>query len=319
MIRTVVGLRPFRPSGFVVSVETMGPKTIVHDYGHGGAGVTLSWGTAHLAIDAAAIPTGERAAVLGCGAVGLATARLLQRRGIAVTIYARDLPPETTSNIAGAHWSPFMVADKSRRTPAFNDMLDRAARISNRAFQDLIGDRYGVRWIENYLLLAQRPNDAPGSRHDLTPGWKVLGPGEHPFASPYVTSFMSMLIEPPVYLNALIEDVQRAGGSIVVRDFADRAAILSLPETFVFNCTGLGSAALFGDTELIPVKGQLSVLVPQPEIGYVAMKDDLYMFPRRDGIVLGGTHERGICSLEPNLDAARSILAAHREVFRQMS
>jgi D-amino-acid oxidase len=212
-----------------------------------------------------------------------------------------------------------MVADKSRRTPAFNEMLDRAARLSNRAFQDLVGDRYGVRWIENYLLLAQPPTDAPGSRHDLYPDWKVLGPGEHPFSTPFVTRYMTMLIEPPVYLNALVEDVQRAAGTIIVRDFADREAILSLPEAFVFNCTGLGSAALFGDTELIPVKGQLSALVPQPEIGYIMMKDDLYMFPRRDGIVLGGTHERGVSSLEPNLEAAKSVIAAHQAIFRQMS
>ena len=47
---------------------------------------------------------GHLSAVLGCGAVGLATARVLQDRGFAVTIYARQLPPDTTSNVAGAMW-----------------------------------------------------------------------------------------------------------------------------------------------------------------------------------------------------------------------
>ena len=90
-IRTVVGLRPFRPSGFVVRAEKLGDKLVVHDYGHGGAGLTLSWGTAQLAIDLAAEALAQRGrvAVLGCGAVGLATARLLQQRGLEVTIYAR--------------------------------------------------------------------------------------------------------------------------------------------------------------------------------------------------------------------------------------
>src|SRR6185295_7819450 len=81
VIRTVVGLRPYRASGFVVRSEKLGRKTIVHNYGHGGAGVTLSWGTAHLAIEEALKSGKSDYAVLGCGAVGLSTARLLQLKG----------------------------------------------------------------------------------------------------------------------------------------------------------------------------------------------------------------------------------------------
>src|SRR6186997_555707 len=79
IIRTDVGFRPFRPSGFVVRAETLGDKLLVHNYGHGGAGVTLSWGTADLAVEQVAA-SGRRGpvAVLGGGVVGLATARLLQ-------------------------------------------------------------------------------------------------------------------------------------------------------------------------------------------------------------------------------------------------
>src|ERR1700749_3615103 len=44
-IRTVVGLRPYRPSGFVVRAEKIGDTLVVHNYGHGGSGITLSWGT----------------------------------------------------------------------------------------------------------------------------------------------------------------------------------------------------------------------------------------------------------------------------------
>src|SRR5690349_15424162 len=51
IIREVVGLRPYRPSGFVVDAQRFGNKLLVHNYGHGGGGVTLSWGTASLAVD----------------------------------------------------------------------------------------------------------------------------------------------------------------------------------------------------------------------------------------------------------------------------
>src|SRR5438067_11397380 len=53
IIREVVGLRPFRSEGFVVDAQRIGEKLVVHNYGHGGAGITLSWGTASLAMDLA--------------------------------------------------------------------------------------------------------------------------------------------------------------------------------------------------------------------------------------------------------------------------
>ena len=46
LIRTVVGLRPFRSEGFVVEAEKLREKLLVHNYGHGGAGFTLSWACA---------------------------------------------------------------------------------------------------------------------------------------------------------------------------------------------------------------------------------------------------------------------------------
>ncbi len=45
VLRHRVGLRPARPS-VRLEAERVGEVTIVHNYGHGGAGVTLSWGCA---------------------------------------------------------------------------------------------------------------------------------------------------------------------------------------------------------------------------------------------------------------------------------
>src|SRR5579883_2677279 len=69
VIRTIVGLRPYRPSGFVVRAEKLDAKTVIHNYGHGGAGITLSWGTAHLAVEEAAKIDTRTAAVIGCGVI----------------------------------------------------------------------------------------------------------------------------------------------------------------------------------------------------------------------------------------------------------
>jgi D-amino-acid oxidase len=72
---------------------------------------------------------------------------------------------------------------------------------------------------------------------------------------------------------------------------------------------------LFGDKELVPVKGQLTVLLPQPEVNYNLLAGGVYMFPRRDGILLGGTWDRGNFDLTPDLDAQKRILARHKELF----
>ena len=320
VIREVVGLRPFRPAGFVVKAEAFGDKTVIHNYGHGGGGVTLSWGTAHMAADLALATEYREAAVLGCGAVGLATARLLQDRGVRVTIYARDLPPNTTSNIAGAQWSPATVFDADRRTPEFDAQFVAAARFAHRYFQNLVDAPYGVSWRENYVLStdAASPSRQRSLIGDLLKSVPVPR-GEHPFGTLNVSRFLSMHIEPSVYLPAVMRDFRLAGGHIVVRDFADRAQVSQLAERLVINCTGLGARQLFGDTELIPIKGQLVVVAPQPEVDYITIgPGDLYMMPRRDGIVLGGTHERGEWSLEPNPVETERILRGHQELFSRM-
>jgi D-amino-acid oxidase len=319
VIRTITGLRPYRPSGFVVRAERLGDKLLVHNYGHGGGGVTLSWGTARLAVDALAAWTGphDRTAVIGCGAVGLATARLLQRRGAAVTVYARDVPPNTTSNVAGAQWGPFSVFERGKTTPAFDEQFTRAARLSRRLFQDLPLREFGIRWIENYSL-SDRPQP-PQAMPDLYPDATDLGPREHQFPARYARRFTTMLIETSTYMRALLQEFLIAGGHLVVREMSSRDALAALEEPVVFNCTGLGARALLGDEELIPAKGQLTFLLPQPEIDYITLPGDgLYMFPRTDGILLGGTFERGNWTLEPDQDAEKRVLEGHRRFFEAM-
>ena len=310
VIRTVVGLRPYRKSGFRVERQTFVDKAVVHNYGHGGGGVSLSWGSAQLALEEFAKDGGipAKVAVIGAGAVGLATARLLQRAGAAVTIYARDLPPHTTSNVAAAQWNPFMVSAKG-------DRFEHAARFAHRAFQDLVSDHYGVRWRTNYAIGGGVREDA---LRDLFPEARALEPGTHPFPQPEVGQFATMMIETPVYLAAILRDFHLAGGQVVVREFKDMTQVLALPEPAIINCTGLGARALVGDQDLVPVKGQLMVLLPQPEIDYVTLYGSLYMMPRRDGILLGGTYEWDEWSLDSNRVAEEQIFEGHAAFFAAM-
>src|SRR4029453_5984902 len=79
--RITVCARPFRAQGPRLDVEKVGTKTVVHNYGPGCCGLALSWGSGAIA-PSNAMATGEREiAVIGCGALGLTTALLLQREG----------------------------------------------------------------------------------------------------------------------------------------------------------------------------------------------------------------------------------------------
>jgi len=320
LIRTVVGLRPYRPGGFLVDAERLGEKLLIHNYGHGGAGITLSWGSAHLAVELAKAAEQKQCAVLGCGVIGLSTARLFQRRGGSVTIYAKDLPPETTSNIAGGFWYPTSIYDGRTATPQFIEQFNQACQIANRAFQLLVGPEYGVRWIESYELLSgpERENSEFPGGSSLYPEIQIRRDRKKYFGTDNVRQFTTMLIEPQTYLNCLLRDFYLAGGKVLVRELQSREEIAQLPESLIFNCTGLGARKLVGDQTLSPVRGQLEVLLPQPEIDYCYLAGAGYMFPRRDGIILGGTFDHDVWSLEPDPQTITSILEAHTEIMKRV-
>jgi D-amino-acid oxidase len=316
-IRTTVCLRPFRAPGFRLVAERFGDKLCVHNYGHGGAGITLSWGTAQLACDVVRGAEPTQVAVLGCGVIGLSTARLLQQMGREVTIYAKALPPETTSNSAGGLWQPYSVFDPGKDTPQFRQQFAQSVAIAYAYFQQFAGDDYGVHWMPTYAL-SSHPFADPQATPFPMAAVRELQPREHRFPFPYVREWEAMLIEPHAYMRALLRDFRLAGGNVVLREFHAVSDVTALTELVIVNCTVLGSQALFADTDLVPIKGQLTYLLPQPEVDYIVLAGDLYMFPRRDGIVLGGTHVRGDWTLDPDPAAKSQVLAGHAKLFSRL-
>ena len=326
VIRTTVGLRPHRDSGFVVRADRLDEKTLIHNYGHGGAGMSLGWGTGFLATELALGQPDRRAAVIGCGMVGLTAARQLQRHGFDVTIYAKALPPDTTSNMSWAGFTPLSgLVSANRRTPAWDEQFRRAVQIAYREHQLLVGLHYGVSWIDEYSTMSEprAPRREGGLGGEggagLLPtsvnlGRSVLGPGEHPFATPYAARTPTMRFEPSIYLDALMHDVITFGGKIVVRAFDTPRDLTTLPETVIVNCTGLGSKALFGDEELTPIKGQLVALVPQTDVTYSAGG----MMPRSDGIVLGHVSQRDNWSLDVDEEERKRVVDRAMTFFASM-
>ena len=174
----------------------------------------------------------RRVAVIGSGTVGLTAARQLQRRGFEVTIYAKSVPPDTTSNMALAGFTPTSgLVEDDRRTAAWDAQFRRSIDISYQQLQLLVGRGYGVSWVQNYrpmnelpepgLPSADRPTREPLRPPETRTGGVVLQPGEHPFPSRYARRTPFLRIEPAVYLDRLVHDVLSFGGRIVMREFAD--------------------------------------------------------------------------------------------------
>ena len=332
VIRTTIGLRPHRPSGFVLKAGKLDHKTLIDNFGHGGSGMSLSWGTASMASDLA-LAHGERtAAVMGSGVVGLTSARELQRRGFAVTIYAATVPPDTTSNMSLAGWTPTSgLVDFKSRTPEWNAQFVEAVRIAYRRLQLLTGPKYGISWIMNYAPTDNQQAARGGNvlmPDDITNPRVLLQPGEHPFPTKYAIERPEMRIEPSIYLDALMNDFLLWGGKVVIRKFETPRDVTTLSENVIINGTGLGSKVLFSDAELVPLKGQLTVLVPQSEITYSTSGGArapatpeagfIHMMPRSDGIVLGGTSIRNDWSLTINEEERKRVVETHIELFNSM-
>lgn len=312
VIRTVAGLRPYRPSGFVVRGDSLGDTRLVHNYGHGGGGISLSWGSSRLATALGLPGHSGPVAVIGSGIMGLTTARLVQEAGYPVTIYTETLPPGTTSNIAGGQIYPASHYDDAMVTPQWREQAAAAADYSRRRFQIMVGDDYGIRWLPTYDLTRRSGPIAADLRF---PGRTRLTSSEHPFPLDNVVRYDTMYVETGRFLERLLRDIRIAGGLVQVRRFDSPAQVAALPERLVFNCTGLGAAALFGDSELIPVRGQLAVLIPQPEIEYAYSFGGSYMFPRADGILLGGTYQQGEYLAEPQPQDIAEIVESHRSLM----
>lgn len=300
--RISVCLRPFRKAGPRLEVETVGDKRVVHNYGHGGSGWSLSWGSGEIAARYALEGGARDIAVIGCGALGLTAAILLQQAGATVTIYARERMFEARSSRATGTWSPdSRIAAADAVAPSFADQWEQMTRTSHRIFQTYLGlPGDPVEWTDRYTLFdapgtwtgAPRPAESVRFLHlggrvrDLQPRSAELSAGSHPFPVARVLRGSSMQFNIAAYARLLATEFQLAGGRIETMTFNAPAELARLRQTVIVNCTGYGARALWKDESIIPVRGQIAWLIPQAEVDYGLFYRDVSMLSRADGMVV---------------------------------
>jgi glycine/D-amino acid oxidase-like deaminating enzyme len=331
LIDFAVCTRPFRPQGPRIEAQRVHGKTVVHHYGHGGSGWSLSWGSAQRALPLVLATRERHIAIIGCGAIGLTTARVAQRAGLRVRIYCKERPPEVRSSAATGLWSPdSRLYTAEHATPAVAVEWEAMARSSFKTWQTLLGlPGEPVSWHDGYVL-SDTPFDQPlphtgpdeepeyaeleEAIRDLRPRAVTLRPGDHPFKAPHVRRLTQMMFNLASYQRLLMEDFLREGGEIEQRDFVHARQIAGLRERTIVNCTGYGARALFGDTTLVPVRGQTARLIPQPEVDYALFLRgrNVAMIPRRDGILVQAQGEHDYNNDDTRVDRAQSEDAVRR-------
>ncbi|TDX01037.1 FAD-dependent oxidoreductase [Dinghuibacter silviterrae] len=229
--------------------------------------------------------------VLGCGVIGLTTALRLTEDGHRVTIRTWKVPPETTSDKAAAFWSPYRITEDGQTFAWIAETYRTLAEFSR-----IPGSGVSMVPLRKFLKDGRDTSDnwwlkaIPGEHYtslnngELPPGYTAGWKAEVP------------LMETPLYLPFLMDRFRagggRTGGGRIIT--GEKVTTLSaFSGSLVVNCTGLGSRDLCGDEALLPVRGQIAVTGPLPLDGiYVDADTPIYLVPRADGCIIGGTYER---------------------------
>jgi D-amino-acid oxidase len=335
--KCVAGVRPHRTGGVKLGLDPdLGRaqgKHVIHNFGHGGGGITLSFGCAlrvrgvvqKLIDDAPRHAPLPKVVILGSGVAGLTVAKELRDTWPALKIRILTKSKsvrDSTSHIAGGQFAPSGINveyDRAGTLPVLASLLkDSAARIK-RMFDDGSYRRYGVRQRKNYSA-----RDLSDFKPFVPDVFDLPNIDRLPFAhlkgyDGY--EYGTWLIEPPILLAELVRELGVKRVPILwSHPVRDQAAMLRLPEEIIVNCSGLGAKDLIENSHLVPIKGQLVVLKNPLNLKYFvsgcgAGHDASYLFGRSNDLVLGGTYLVGDDSTDTDPDVCQGIIDRMKAIF----
>jgi D-amino-acid oxidase len=318
ILEKIAGIRPHRIGG--IRLERAAPigsgpdrRFLIHNYGHSGGGITLSFGCASVTADHVADiilelglkPSRLSVAVIGTGVIGLTTADELKRRwkDLPVAIYAKDLElTKTCSWVAGGQFEPSGVW-RQHYTPRAKTELNTYLHRSRDRIVKLINDGdagdYGIARRRNYTLRWGSDGFDQGVPRNIVSCPKR---GPLPFARlrEEGLEYQTWLINPRILLPQLVRDLNSKGvyrRRLTIQRYNELIGLTH--ERIVINCTGVGAGAIMNDSKMVPARGQIAIFEnPNPDrLNYFfsgGCGDDVtYLFCRQSDIIVGGTWEPG--------------------------
>ena len=217
--------------------------------------------------------------VVGGGVSGLSSAIRLLENDWEVTIWSSQLSPNTTSDVAAALWYPFLSAPVEKTNVWGSETYD-VLKVLSRFPQT------GVSMTQTYEYFREKQPDP--SWKDSVDGFERLS-GNLPEDYIECFSFITSVIEMPIYLQWLMDRYEELGGDVVVKKVQDFSNIGS-EYNFIINCTGIESKTLLDDDEVYPVRGQ--VIRVKTDVKEMHLDQQIptlaYIVPRSNDMILGG-------------------------------
>ena len=298
-----MGIRPCRTSGIRLESELFKDKIIIHNYGHGGSGITLSWGSAQRVLeilDDELVKTrsaiDQPIAIIGAGVIGLSVAHELLDKGYKVSIYAKDFPPNVTASIGSG-----VIRSVGLGEGEDQGLLKKIHDISLERFKKYASEKNpdfnGVKYVADFKMI---------------PGQSAI-------------EDKTLVVQAAEYLGDLLEKAKQKGVQLVHKTFATKDDIVQLLEPIIINCTGYGARDLFEDQDVFPVRGHTILLAPQEGVNYnieenSTEKGEIFasLTSHNDRIVVGGSYEKGVDSVNLDEDLCKKILDQARLLLDQI-
>lgn len=249
-------------------------------------------------------------AVIGAGISGMSTAYLLKDCGYHVTIFAKAFTPNITSDKAAAFWFPYHIRNDKRGIRWCNKSYDFYLRLASDVTT-------GISMQRLVKALRKGVKEAEQSWIDFMPVGALSKMPESELPEELAVAYYINvpLIETQLFLPYLQEKLTSLGVVFKERKIENMNEITG-DYDIVINCAGLGARELCNDNALVPVRGQVALLSPLESLSiYLDNEKPLYVVPRKDAIIVGGTYEEGIETATTDAAAIEGILQTAFKTF----
>ncbi len=231
----------------------------------------------------------KKIAIIGAGISGMSSAYMLMDKNYSITIYAKAFSPNITSNRAAAFWFPYHIRNDKRGI--------EWCHVSYQFYKQLANDgATGISMKQLVKVMRSNVDEEDAVWIDFMPqgSFRQMREDElqHNIAKAYDISVP--LIETQIFLPYLEAQLKQNGILFIEKEIKNFDELTSAND-IVINCAALGARQLCNDDELIPVRGQVVLLSPRNDLPiYLDNETPLYIVPREDAIIVGGTYEERI-------------------------